>query len=81
MEKSWFSEDCPFLRVSIADCTFLIADVVGDVDASLAMGELLAMGGLEGISLLKELFRDGFGDSFSIISLSLLIKFKGKSFE
>ena len=43
----------------MADWTFFRAVVVGDVDASLSFGELLAIGGLEGISLLKELFGEG----------------------
>ena len=68
------------MRVSIADCTFLIADVVGEVDASLGRGELLHKGGLEQISLLYELFKEGIWDSLLIIFPSFCIKFKGRSY-
>ena len=37
----------------------MIADVVGDVEASLSLGELLAFGGLDGMSESQEQFGEG----------------------
>ena len=54
---------------------------MGEVDASLCIGELLHKGGLERISLLYELFKEGLGDPSINMFPSFWIKFKGYSIE
>ena len=52
-----------------------MADVVGDVDASLFLGELLLFGGLEGISESHEQSGDGLWSSYLELCFSVA-KFK-----
>ena len=69
--NNWFRDICPAWRVAKADWTVLIAEVVGDVDASLSFGELLAFGGLDGISESQEQFGEGGCASYLCTCLSV----------